>query len=76
MDKINLNLDTLTANFEDLSKTAKFLGDKYDELLRQVNRTNVKLNQQSQCIDAAMVELGKVKKCAIDAKSTNEDISL
>ena len=32
-DKINLKLDKLTANFEELCKTVKFLNDKYDELL-------------------------------------------
>ena len=32
-DKIYLKLDKLTANFEELCKTVKFLNDKYDKLL-------------------------------------------
>ena len=35
-DKINLKLHKLVANFEELCKTVKFLNDKYDELLPQV----------------------------------------
>ena len=35
-DKINLKLDKLTANFEELCKTVKFLSDKLDELLPYV----------------------------------------
>ena len=68
-DKINLKLDKLTANVEELCKTVKFLNDKYDELLPQVQQTNGKLNQQAKSIDAVKVELDKVKKCATDAMS-------
>ena len=35
-DKINLKLHKLVVNFEELCKTVKFLNDKYDELLPQV----------------------------------------
>ena len=35
-DKINLKLDKLTANFEELRKTVKFINDKLDELLPYV----------------------------------------
>ena len=43
-DKINLKLDKLTANFEELCKTGRFLNDKYDELLSlsAVNKREVK----------------------------------
>ena len=34
--KINLKLDKLTANFEELCKTVKFINDKLDELLPHV----------------------------------------
>ena len=40
-DKINLKLDKLTV---------KFLNDKYDELLPQVQQTNGKLNQQAKVL--------------------------
>ena len=73
-DKINLKLDKLTANVEELCKTVKFLNDKYDELLPQVQQTNGKLNQQAKSIDAVKVELDKVKKCATDAMSQIEEI--
>ena len=68
-DKINLTLDKLTANVKELCKTVKFLNDKYDELLSQVQQTNGKLNQQAKSIEAVKVELDKVKKCATDAMS-------
>ena len=73
-DKINLKLDKLTANVEELCKTVKFLNDKYDELLPQVQQTNGKLNQLAKSIDAVKVELDKVKKCATDAMSQIEEI--
>ena len=74
-DKINLKLDKLTANVEEPCKTVKFLNDKYDELLPQVQQTNGKLNQQAKSIDAVKVELDKVKKCATDAMSQIEEIA-
>ena len=74
-DKINLKLDKLTTNVEELCKTVKFLNDKYDELLPQVQQTNGKLNQQAKSIDAVKVELDKVKKCATDAMSQIEEIA-
>ena len=74
-DKINLKLDKLTAKFQKLCKIVKFLNDKYDELLPQVQKANVKLNQQAKSIDAVKVELDKVKKCATDAMSQIEEIA-
>ena len=73
-DKTNLKLDKLTANVEEFCKTVKFLNDKYDELLPQVQQTNGKLNQLAKIIDAVKVELDKVKKCATDAMSQIEEI--
>ena len=39
---INSKLDKLTAKFEELGKTVKFLNDKYDELLPQLKQTGSK----------------------------------
>ena len=63
----NSKLDKLTAKFEELGKTVKFLDDKYDELLPQLKQTTEKLHQQAQSIKAAKEQFGKVKKCVEDA---------
>ena len=54
---INSKLDKLTAKFEELGKTVKFLDDKYDELLPQLKQTTEKLHPQAQSVKAAKEEM-------------------
>ena len=72
---INAKLDNLSANFEELNKTVKFLSAKYDKLLPQVKQTNEKLQQQAQSISVVKEDLAKVRKFAAETAIQIEEIA-
>ena len=72
---INTKLEQLTTNFEELKSSVKFLSDKYDEVLNQLQSTHLKLQHQGGTLKFLKEELSDTKKSAGEAMQQIEELA-